>query len=409
MKILVSAYSCEPYRGSEPGVGWNFSMALASRHNVFVITRSNQKKQIEDFILKNDKPNIKFIYYDLPWGFVKLERILGAQFYYILWQLFAYFTVKVIIKKEKIDLIHHLTFNQYRTPSWGFFFNIPFVFGPVGGAELINDIVKSELSRSTKMRERFRKNKIGLKTFSFLSKLTPSPKAFLFSANENKERIEKYIKSKKSIVDVIPAIGIDKKDFTFCKNNNNKEFTLAYAGRAEDWKGIHLFLDALRIYKANNFLFNVKLIGIRAEIERIKILNWVNEFELNDFIEIIDFMPRNDLMELLSSADLFVYPAFRDSGSMSVLEACALACPTICFDAGGQDIFPHDIIIKIPIIDSYNKTKRLFADKLVWAYENRAILKDIGQNAQNYVYREFAWDEKVNKIELLYNKLLNNK
>ena len=29
-KILLSAYACEPHKGSEPGIGWNWAIQLAS-------------------------------------------------------------------------------------------------------------------------------------------------------------------------------------------------------------------------------------------------------------------------------------------------------------------------------------------------------------------------------------------
>ena len=36
--FLVAAYACEPNEGSEPGVGWNWSIELAKRNRVIVIT-----------------------------------------------------------------------------------------------------------------------------------------------------------------------------------------------------------------------------------------------------------------------------------------------------------------------------------------------------------------------------------
>ena len=46
MKILVSAYACEPNKGSEPGVGWNFVKELAKKHNTIVLTRKNNKELV---------------------------------------------------------------------------------------------------------------------------------------------------------------------------------------------------------------------------------------------------------------------------------------------------------------------------------------------------------------------------
>ena len=48
-KILVSAYACEPGKGSEPGVGWNWVNGYAERgYEVHVITRANNKMAIEE-------------------------------------------------------------------------------------------------------------------------------------------------------------------------------------------------------------------------------------------------------------------------------------------------------------------------------------------------------------------------
>jgi hypothetical protein len=41
LRILVSAYACEPYKGSEQGVGWNWVLELSKTKDVWVITRSN--------------------------------------------------------------------------------------------------------------------------------------------------------------------------------------------------------------------------------------------------------------------------------------------------------------------------------------------------------------------------------
>ena len=67
MKILLSAYACEPNKGSEPGVGWNWAINLTKLgHDVTVLTRKNNKSSINKMIKKNKLKSIKFEYYDLP-------------------------------------------------------------------------------------------------------------------------------------------------------------------------------------------------------------------------------------------------------------------------------------------------------------------------------------------------------
>lgn len=165
---------------------------------------------------------------------------------------------------------------------------------------------------------------------------------------------------------LLPAIAFSPNDFP---NPNKKQsasnkFKLIYAGKALDWKGILIFLKAIRIaYIQNNITnFSIKLVGIRFEEEQKQVMKWVSDLGLTDYIELIPFIQRNELLKLLEDCNLSVYPAFRDSGSMSVLEASVLGCPTICFNTGGQDAFPDSILLKVDVTDSYEKLLKLLPE-----------------------------------------------
>ena len=53
LKILISAYACEPDKGSEPGVGWNWAKQISRFHEVWVITRKNNRPSIEKELEEN--------------------------------------------------------------------------------------------------------------------------------------------------------------------------------------------------------------------------------------------------------------------------------------------------------------------------------------------------------------------
>ena len=56
-KILVSAYSANPYSGSEPAAGWKWPIGISknNKFNVSVITQKKNKKLIEKFLKKKMK------------------------------------------------------------------------------------------------------------------------------------------------------------------------------------------------------------------------------------------------------------------------------------------------------------------------------------------------------------------
>ena len=65
LKIFISAYACEPEKGSEPGIGWNVVNELAKYHEVHVLTRANNLDSIKA-ALPHDGQNPIFYGYDLP-------------------------------------------------------------------------------------------------------------------------------------------------------------------------------------------------------------------------------------------------------------------------------------------------------------------------------------------------------
>ena len=94
LKILLSAYSCEPNTGSEHEVGWQWANKLVNLgHEVYVITRTSNKKKINSYQNNNTK-KINFLYYDFPklyLKFIKKKKNPNSYLYFILWQVGIYF------------------------------------------------------------------------------------------------------------------------------------------------------------------------------------------------------------------------------------------------------------------------------------------------------------------------------
>src|ERR1700735_1306722 len=91
MRVLLSAYGCEPNKGGEPEVGWQRTVhMLPFADEVWVITRSNNQPVIEAHPISR-APGLHFIYYDLPRALLRFKKQRGfLPLYLILWQWGAY-------------------------------------------------------------------------------------------------------------------------------------------------------------------------------------------------------------------------------------------------------------------------------------------------------------------------------
>lgn len=455
MNVLILTYACKPEEGSEYEVGWKVPTTLAVRypeHQFYVVTRGNGHENLNENENSNKNgnenenigsflgsDNLHFMYYSIPsWLTYPNERgsRWGEQINYVLWQLMVRGKVKEWCKKYHIDVVHHLTYNQYRTPSPGYWVNLPFVVGPIGGAELISPIFYQDLEPHTLRKEKIRVKGWDRKIFRWLLSRTKSKKVVLCSNSENMDRLVSYKGDAEMMV--LPAIAIDPVEFkgignVACSDDvsaNDLPFTMICASKAWDWKGLYFVLKAIRkaihlhyhapnnsslssnlsalISQLSSQTFHLKLVGIRFEDEQKRVNAWINEFGLQQNVELIPFVPRSELLKMEAECDLNVYPAFRDSGSMAVLEACALGCPSICFDAGGQDIFPDEILLKVPVAESYDECLNAFAEKLLWAYSNRKELKEIGLKSQKWVRDNLTWEKKTDEFLCIYESLISN-
>ena len=128
LKVLVSAYACEPDKGSEPGVGWNWAKQIAKFAETWVITRTNNRETIEKELHKNPISNLHFVYVDLPKSmrfWKKGQR--GVHLYYYFWQFAAYIKVKNLPRFDSLRVGMRLESRRLRS-RWNKLPPKPFCF-----------------------------------------------------------------------------------------------------------------------------------------------------------------------------------------------------------------------------------------------------------------------------------------
>jgi hypothetical protein len=109
---------------------------VARFHEVWVITRANNRDSIECALAKEPLPNVHWVYFDLPdWARVWKRKQRGVHLYYYLWQIAIFFVGRKLQRQTGFDLVHHITLGQYWVPSFLALLPVPFIWGPVGGGE----------------------------------------------------------------------------------------------------------------------------------------------------------------------------------------------------------------------------------------------------------------------------------
>jgi glycosyltransferase involved in cell wall biosynthesis len=63
-------------------------------------------------------------------------------------------------------------------------------------------------------------------------------------------------------------------------------------------------------------------------------------YDLDENVDFISWLPQQQLFELYTSHDLFIFPSLHDSGGYVVIEALSQGLPVVCLDLGG----PREIV-----------------------------------------------------------------
>lgn len=326
---IISAYACDPFKGSEPGIGWNWAIELAKlQYNVFVITRGINKEKIEKGLANlTPMPNIQFHYYELPNWLKFIEKTpFGVYSHYYFWQIGIKAVAQKIIDNNSIDVVHHLTWGVFRQTSFLYKLNKPFVFGPVGGAEM----TPNKLLLSLPLKDYFKEL---LRVFAnyilihnpALNKMYKHTKV-IFSRTEETYNFLPLKYNNKKFVQV--DIGIRKIHY-HNKKNEGEKLKLLYVGRFMGWKGVHLSIDAINKINAISNQVEFTIIGSGPFETQLK-----NRAKSNQ-IKFIDWVPQSELPSYYQSHDCFLFPSFHDSGGTVILEAFSNGIPVICLNIGG--------------------------------------------------------------------------
>ena len=410
MKILISAYACEPNFGSEGGVGWNIVKELSLNHELSVLTRANNKKAIES----SDEEwvsEVNWVYLDPPkWLTFWKKGGRGLQLYYILWQIEALKVAKKELKQREIDIVHHVTFGKYWIPSLLVKLNKPFVFGPVGGGDSTPKELRSGYGIRGKLSEWMRD------AIRFSLKLpTPVRRYYrkmdwVIAATEQTEIALKELGVKKISTQVQSGIHQEELDFyTKFKRLEVEESSpikLVTACRLIHWKAVDLAIEAVAEVKKRGI--NVQLKILQEGPEKSNLVSLVSQLGLENEVEFLGRLDSlDDVYKTISNADALIHPALHEAFGQSVLESLSLGVQVICLKWGGPGVIVDDSSGYRIEPASRDQTRTLFADAICNLLEDRKQLDTITKATRSRASL-FLWGKVIQSIEEAYLKAIEH-
>jgi glycosyltransferase involved in cell wall biosynthesis len=401
VKVLLSAYACEPGKGSEPGVGWRWALEIARLgREVWVLTRANNREPIEEELAKMPPiGNLKFVYFDLPkWARFWKKKNRGMHLYYLLWQWGAYRLACQIHGRERFDRVHHITFGVIRLPSFMGNLGIPFIFGPLGGGETAPWALRAGYGPRGWLRDAVRDISNKMICFDPLMRTTFRQAESIFVKTPESARF--IPESYQAKVRCQLEIGIDSRDEEETHEKvraKESPLRILYVGQFLYLKGMHLGLPAFKKLLSVSPEARLTLLGEGPDEQRWRAL--AGEMNISKNVDWINWVPQKEVAELYRDHDVLLFPSLHDSSGNVVLEAMACGLPVVCLDLGGPGEMVDDtcgFAVQTAGLNQDNVIQKL-ADCLIELAEDSDLLCRLGEGALKRV-QEFSWQAQVTKL-----------
>lgn len=399
MRVLYSAFSCNPDRGSEAQCGWSWAEAMSDYHEVHILTREENREALEKYMSRK-KVNLAVHYCDIPtWMNFYYKCGKGYHIYYCIWQLRAYYAAKELNNNYKFNVIHHVTLGDFRMIGCLWKLNTKFVFGPVGGGQITPCVLEpyvKEHRGEEKRRERV--NYIFLHNPWYRCAINKAYR--VYAANEETQLALQAVMRYPEKCELLTENGVSKTYIESSASRLKKDeetVVLLWAGRIVYRKGLEFLLDVIEKLDTDK-KWILKIVG--SGRDRDKLMEKRRDMENGSHIQFIDAVSYENMKEEYAQSDIFVFPSLRETTGSVIFEAMVNELPIIAFRQNGVALIVDDgcgILVDLDYSLDFIKDKFCYAMKKL--IENKELRIQMGKNAKQRVLDNFLWSEKVKQIQ----------
>ena len=413
------AYAISPCRGSEFSVAWNYVSHMSKSNRLTVLYGTSGEHmgdcdEMGNYIQRNPMENVRFvpIYPNrlanlLNWP--NRHNLFVYTFYYAyqVWHKQAYAVAKDLLKHEKFDLLHYVGMIGYREPGYLWKLGLPYVWGPVGGANNAPRQLMKRMPLFGKIKLSFRSfaNTIQLYTKRRLRQALAATDVLMTATSENQRKF-KLVHGKESIC--LPENGItgnlsDNLNLDYSKFERVDNFRFIVVGRLDANKSVGVFLEALTQVKHKDCL-HVDIVGggpLRGSLEQYAVAQG-----LDGLITWHGQLPRNEAVALFRDAHLHVITSVSEGNPTTIWEAMSHGVPTLSFD----HCVMHDTLrdgagVLVPIVPTYEECVRGVAERIDALLEQPEQFLQLAEKTLERAH-EYTWDKREIFLNDLYDKLL---
>ena len=401
MNILLSAYECDPTRGSEYGRSWSWVMDYSDKgFNVYCLTSVRGNNSIKQFLKNNPLPNVNFFFVEVP---TYLEERYGTGTlwtygHYLVWLRQAYRQAKSLLQNVDFDFAHHVSWGSLQLGTFLWRLDIPYAYGPVGGGQYAPKELKPFFLEGWSLEVKREFISEMLLKFNRNTKKGIRKAQCILAVNEDTKRLATKLGGKR--IQIVVDTNLKKSDL--CprpvETKQKPHLKLIWVGRLLYRKGLPLVLQAMAKIDAD-LPISLSIYGdgpfgeaLPTHLKQLNIENRANWYGQ---------VPMDTLKQAYLGHDVFVFCTLRESLGVQFFEAMAHGLPVIALDIhGAKTAIPDTAGIKLPLAPAEQVVESL-AGAIETFYYKKQMREDMSRQAFNYVSSLLEMDRVENVMSCM--------
>ena len=322
-QVLLIAYACDGYRGSEPGIGWNWAASLAQLgHAVTVVTRADNEASHARWVQEYGPIPFRIHYVQGP----RLGR--GQVLDNLAWQLAVAAWLRRHEDLSKYTIAHHVTYGSILLGSplvWQR--GLPFVFGPVGGGQVASRATRRYFSSRAWAFERTRSAIVACLPLNPLAKATVRRASLVLASNADTAAWAQKLGAQS--VELMPDTGATQHDVRPAPVPGQGELQVIWVGSGRPRKGLKLALTAYSLLAREDP--KVALVVVAADSAASSQFEAWRRSDVDGAARarLVGPLAWQDVQDLYRSSSVLLFSSLRESLGSQVLEAMSLGVPVV--------------------------------------------------------------------------------
>lgn len=389
-RILLSCFACDPTRGSECFVGWNWAAEVYGDLPKVVLTRRYHR----EVLLQRELPNTTFAFFDLPFCSGLEHHHPLMKFYYMAWQVLVLPYAMLLAFRHRVSHVQHVTYNSMDFP--GLLWAIPrtrFLWGSIGGGQVPPASLKSYYG-SNWTQQLCRATVKKLAWANPLLRLALWRADLVFAANsDTHRRLARLIPDRRRLHLILETA---LHEVGAARHLRPGPIRIVWIGRFEPRKAPLLAVEIMRaLNQRDSGRFHLQMVGT-GEL-------WDETARLASGVENIAVrppVPFSEMERIYEASDLLLFTSLQDTSGNVVLEAMGKGIPVVALNHhGSADMLAHGGGRLVPV-RTPAEVIEAFCDALEGLVEPE-IYHAVSAAAVRNVQENYLWSSKRRQVRTL--------